>query len=58
MNQKEITFSDIAAGKLFFLPGTGVCRKTGHMTAEDKRKQQRVVYPEDVVSELRHAKKE
>jgi len=28
------------------------------MTAEDKRKQERVVYPNDVVSELRHAKKE
>jgi len=55
--KQELTFDQIAAGKLFFLPGTGVCRKTGHMTAEDKRKQERVVYPNDVVSELRHAKK-
>jgi len=56
--KQELTFDKIAQGKLFFLPGTGVCRKTGNMTAEDKRKQERVVYPNDVVSELRHAKKE
>jgi len=57
-DKTNITFDTIGVGKLFFLPNCGVCRKTGAMTAEDKRKQERVVYPNDVVSELRHAKKE
>ena len=57
MKTNDTTFDTIETGKLFFLPGTGVCRKTSNMTADDKRKQERVVYPKDTVSPMNHGKK-
>jgi len=56
-SNKEVTFDQIEKDKLFILPGTGVCRKTGHVTATDKQKKQRVVYPKDTVALLNHGKK-
>jgi len=54
---KQTTFDSIETGKLFFLAGVGPCRKTGNMTAEDKKKNERVVYPKDAVSPMNHKKK-
>ena len=57
MRNKETTFQNITEGKLFILPDIGVCRKTGNVTATDKDKRERVVYPNETVGILNHNKR-
>lgn len=54
---KSITFSEVRMNTLFFLPGTGVCRKVHPVQATDKNNKVRVVYPDDPVQSMDHNKK-
>jgi len=53
MSNKKFNIDSIKNNQLFILPGVGVCRKTGSMTATDKNKTVRVIYPTDTVVEFK-----